>query len=188
MGRQKLLLPFGDSTIIQHIVHQVVGSDVDETLVVLGHDREAVCEKLTGFPIRQVVNPDPAGEMLGSVRCGLRELHPDSEAIVLALGDQPGLTPELLNALIRQFHSTGKKIVVPARRGKRGHPLLFSTDFRDEVLSEFEDTGLRGLLQKHANEIYEFEVQDRWILEDVDTPEDYQRVRQRTGDEKNSRK
>ena len=72
MGSQKLLLPFAGKTVIAHIVDEVRSSPVSEILVVLGKDNEAVTAALAGRTWIAVVNPEPEGDMLSSVRCGLR--------------------------------------------------------------------------------------------------------------------
>lgn len=67
--------------------------------------------------------------------------------------------------------------VVPTHRGERGHPLLFSTDYRQEVLTGHDDLGLRGLLRAHGDDLSELAVSTAAVLSDIDYPEDYQRER-----------
>jgi CTP:molybdopterin cytidylyltransferase MocA len=93
--------------------------------------------------------------------------------VLVVLGDQPGMTSELVAALIRAFRETGRGIVVPAHASRRGHPLLLATRFCDEVLTRYDGIGLRGLLTAHPDEILELEVSSAAALKDVDSPEDY---------------
>ena len=176
MGVQKLLLPFGGGTVIAHIVDEVLRSPVDETLVVVGRDGPRIGEALAGRPVRIVANPDPDGEMLSSVRCGLRALGPDSEAVLVALGDQPTVTAGLVGHMIDAFRGGGRGIVVPAYGGKPGHPILFSTRYRDEVLTRFDEVGLRGLRQAHPEDVVELPAANAAVLADMDTREDYRRA------------
>ena len=60
--------------------------------------------------------------------------------------------------------------------GKRGHPILLSTRYRDEIMTSFDDSGLRGLLQSHPDDIFELSVPTPAVLSDIDRPEDYRRA------------
>ena len=92
----------------------------------------------------------------------------------MVLGDQPGVAAALIDEMAQAFAASGRGIVVPAHEGRRGHPLLFSMRFRDEVLTEYDDTGLRGLLRAHPEAVWEVEQADREALADMDYPADYQ--------------
>lgn len=129
-----------------------------------------------------VRNPDPGGDMLSSVRCGLRALPTLCAAVMVVLGDQPGVTSQLVGSLIRAFQTQllgnktpNKSIILPIHAGRRGHPLLFDARFRDEILTSYDGVGLHGLLVAHPEAVVELEVSTAAELEDMDTPEDYQR-------------
>jgi molybdenum cofactor cytidylyltransferase len=173
MGVQKLLLPFGGSTLVAHIVDRVLESVVEGVYVVVGRHREGIAAALGDRPVSLVANPQADCEMLQSVRCGLRALPGDCEAVLLALGDQPGISSSLIDRMIGAFRASGPGIVVPSHDGRRGHPLLFAARFRDEVLTSYDDTGLRGLLQAHPEDVCELAVAAPEVLLDVDGPDDY---------------
>ncbi len=176
MGAQKLLLPVGGQPAIARIVDEVLRSPVDEVLVVIGPDGERIAEALAGRRVRFVTNPDAEGEMLGSVRCGLRAMSETCVGVLLVLGDQPGISAGVIAALIRAFRAGGRGIVVPTHGGRRGHPLLFAMPYRDEILARYDEAGLRGLLQAHPEDVLEVEVAAPGVLVDMDVPEDYQRT------------
>jgi molybdenum cofactor cytidylyltransferase len=181
MGRQKLLLPYGGRTVIGHVVDQVRGGPVDRTLIVAGADHDGVAAALAGREVSLVRNPDPEAEMLSSVRCGLRAVPRDCEAVLVALGDQPSLTSELVRVLIEAYRDSRRLIVVPVHGGRRGHPLLFSMRFAQEIQSRYDDVGLRGLLAEHSDDLLEVEAESEAVLMDVDTPEDYRRALGQSG-------
>lgn len=186
MGRQKLLLPLAGQTLIGHIVDQLLAVPLDAVCVVIRAGDRRVPAALAGRAMQFVVNPERDGDMLSSVRAGLRALPRDYEAVLVVLGDQPSLTAGLVRRMIRASSGSDRGIVLPVHDGRRGHPLLFSMRYRDEVLSRFDELGLRGLLTAHAEDIVEVAA-DRSVLEDIDVPADYrrqvgQRRRRRSGE------
>jgi molybdenum cofactor cytidylyltransferase len=176
MGSQKLLLPVGGEPMIARVVDAVLAGPVDDAVVVVGNDGARIAEALAGRRVRFVANPDPEGEMLSSVRCGLRALPQGCEAALVVLGDQPGLTAEVVAALVRAFRGSGRGIVVPTHRGRRGHPVLIAARYRDQVLARYDGVGLRGLLKAHHDDVLEVGVFAPAVIEDVDEPADYERA------------
>jgi len=175
MGVQKLLLPFGGKTVIAHIVDQFLASHVDEIHVVVGYQRKRISRELSGRPVSIVNNPNYKSGMLSSVRCGLRDLPQQCQAILVAIGDQPSITAKLIDQMLRSFATTEKRILVPLYHGKRGHPILFSKVYRNEILTHYDNVGLRGLMYAHRDDLFELTVPTSGVLSDMDCPEDYRR-------------
>jgi molybdenum cofactor cytidylyltransferase len=113
--------------------------------------------------------------MLSSVRCGLASLPEKCRAVMVVLGDQPSVTTGLVDQMIQSFATTEKSILVPLYKDKRGHPILFSSLYRDEILTQYGDVGLRGLLHSHSDDTFELAVSNASVLCDMDHPEDYRR-------------
>lgn len=180
MGRQKLLLPVGDRPMIARVVDEVLRSQVSSVFVVVGADREPIQEALAGRPIEFIVNTDPNGEMLSSVRCGLGALPAGCTAALVVLGDQAEIRADIIDVLIQAFRAGHGGIVVPTYAGQRGHPIVVPLRYRDELLCAYDATGLRGLLSAHPKDVLEAEITSNAVLQDIDTPEDYQRALQRT--------
>jgi molybdenum cofactor cytidylyltransferase len=175
MGTQKLLLPFGGVPLIRHVVEQVAAAPPRHLLVVVATDRAAIESAIAGTAASIVINPDPDGDMLSSVRAGLRALPDEGQEILVVLGDQPAIRRETIVEMTKAFESSRRGIVVPEHEGRRGHPILFSAKYRHEVLTQFDDVGLRGLLEAHPEDVHEVAVADASILADMDVPEDYER-------------
>jgi molybdenum cofactor cytidylyltransferase len=175
MGVQKLLLPFGGKTVIGHIVDQLLASTIGDVHVVVGHQADRILQELSGRVISIVKNSNYETGMLSSVRCGLRNLPEECRAVMVVLGDQPSITTELIDQMLQSFATTEKSILVPLHKGKRGHPILFSSHYRDEILTHYEDVGLRGLLHKHSDDVFELAISVPSVLRDMDFPEDYRR-------------
>ena len=194
MGAQKLLLPLGGRPVIARIVDELLGGPVDEVIVdevivdevivdevivVIGQDGQRIRQVLAGRRVHLVVNPDAEADMLSSVRCGLRAMPPQCDAALVVLGDQPGISREVVAELVQALRTGSRGIVVPTFQGRRGHPLLFSADYRDEILNHYDQVGLRGLLQAHADDVAEVKVSTPEVIEDMDSAEDYQRMKTR---------
>jgi molybdenum cofactor cytidylyltransferase len=116
--------------------------------------------------------------MLSSVRCGLLALPANTETVLLVPGDQARLGSALVRESIAAYRASERSIAVPIHAGRRGHPLLFSSGYRDEILSRFDGVGLRGLLLAHPDEVLQWPTSDAAVLEDLDRPDDYRRVLQ----------
>jgi molybdenum cofactor cytidylyltransferase len=173
-GVQKLLLPLGGTTMVGRIVDALLGSRVERVIVVAGPDGE-VADAVRDRGAVVVRNGKSEADMLSSVRCGLEALPQKCDAVLVALGDQPGVTPSLVDEMLRAFAGCGRGILVPTHDGRRGHPLLFSTLYREEVLTRYDNVGLRGLLRSHPDDVFEMPTAQRAVVEDVDQPADYRR-------------
>jgi molybdenum cofactor cytidylyltransferase len=185
MGAQKLLLPYRGQPLIAHVVDEVLGSPVDHVIVVTGKEGSSIVEALADRRVHIVANTNPNDEMLHSVRCGLSAIPDEAEAAMVALGDQPGITADIVARLVRSFQATPRGIVVPTHKGQRGHPLLFAMRYRREILASHEGRGLRGLLEAHPQDVRELEFGTVGVLEDIDLPQDYARAIGRVSNQRN---
>jgi molybdenum cofactor cytidylyltransferase len=180
MGRPKQTLSFGDSTVIGAVVGALQASQVSFTTVVLGYHSEEVREALAGMEVDTTINPAPEQGMLSSAQWGLSHLPDTYDAYLFALGDQPGLQPDIISALMAAAMS-GHGIILPTHGGKRGHPLIIRARYREEILALSLTGGLNQLLECHPDDISLVPVESPSIHEDIDTPEDYDRaIRPRT--------
>ena len=177
MGAQKVLLPYGKSTVIEHIVNVLNKGGVDEVVAVTGHQSENVAAALRSTAVKIANNEQHLSGMLSSVRCGIRAASADAQAYLVALGDQPSIRVSVVAALISAFaeeQTDQGLILIPTFDHHRGHPLLISSHFREDVLLRFDETGLRGLLAAYPEHIREISADESGILRDMDYPEDYE--------------
>jgi molybdenum cofactor cytidylyltransferase len=175
MGKPKLLLPFGNETIIETIIGQVILAKVDKTLVVLGSDREKIEKKIKKFSIRTTVNPHFKKGMLSSVQWGFKALPENTRAVLVLLGDQPAISTAIIDKIIDAYQKTRKGIILPVYKGERGHPVLIDLKYKGEVESLSHEIGLRGLVYSHPEDIMEVKVEAPSILQNIDYLEDYQK-------------
>ena len=175
MGRPKLLLPFGEKTIIEKIIESVIQSKAEKVLVVLGSDLKKIEEKIKNFPLKIAINPDFRKGMLSSIQRGFQVMPENTKAVLIILGDQPLISTAIINKIIDAYKRTGKGIVLPVYKNERGHPVLIDMKYRGEVENLSPDIGLRGTVYNHPEDILEVEVETPRILKDIDNIEDYKR-------------
>jgi molybdenum cofactor cytidylyltransferase len=174
MGAPKLLLPFGDKAIIEHIMDNILDSKADKILVVLGSHREEIRSKIASRPVLTVVNTRYQEGMLSSIQAGFEALPRGTTAALVCLGDQPLIPSSVIDSLVKVYIQTKKGIVLPVYKKSRGHPILIDMKYRQDVKNLSSTVGLRALVHNYPLDVQEVEVDTPHILKDIDYPEDYQ--------------
>jgi molybdenum cofactor cytidylyltransferase len=180
LGRPKQLLPLRGEPLIRHTVRRVLESSLDEVTVVVGHQADEVRAAIADLPVRVVINPHAAKGQSTSVLAGLAALDQppratDVEAVVILLGDQPGVEPAVIDALIACWRETAAAIVAPRYRDGPGNPVLFDRRVVPELTTLTGDIGARDIIQSHqrSGDLVILPV-DHPAPPDVDTEEDYE--------------
>ena len=169
-GGRKLLAPLRGRPLYEHALGALTASPaLVETLVVVQPDFVVPPERPR---CRFVVNPEHAEGMGSSLRAGVRAAPGDAEAFLVALADMPAITPELIARLVARFAEAGRRIVVPVRGGRRGHPVVMGAELREELLAVTGDRGAREIIRAHPEWVATFETEDEAVLLDVDRPAD----------------
>jgi molybdenum cofactor cytidylyltransferase len=181
MGRPKLLLPLAGKPIVQHVVDAALGAAVGEVVVVLGPDPDTVRASLRPDDrLRFVVNERSGKGQSTSLGAGLDAIAPNAEAAVILLADQPSVSPRALDAVLRTASGSLPPNVAAVQASYGGvpaHPTLFLREVWSDVVEE-GDHGARNWIRTHPERRVVVEVGGE-PPEDVDTPEDYERVRAR---------
>jgi len=179
-GANKLLLPMGGVPMVRRVALALLDGGLSPVVAVLGADAEGIRGALAGLPLGFVEN-ERHGEGMGtSVARGVGALGVAAEAVALAVGDLPGLRGETVAGLVAAFRNSGKGILVPVYRGRRGHPVIFSLGrYRERLEALGGDQGARALLAENGDDVGEAWVDEPGVVEDVDTPEAYARVQGR---------
>ena len=187
-GRHKLLLPLADRPVLAHVIEAVVASQARPIVIVLGHQADAVQRQMAAWlndpAITVVDNPAYLQGMSTSMRVGIQTLisfdYTKSErridSALIILGDQPLITPQIIDALILAHQTGSKGIIAPLYDGQRGSPVLFRAAFFPELLEVSGDEGGRTVLQRHHAELLTINFGNAAQQYDVDTWEAYQEV------------
>lgn len=180
MGKLKALLPFGDRTVIEQVVHALLQVDLDGVAVVLGYRAPEIAAVLEPWPVRILYNDNYRDGMTTSVQVALRQITPVPDAYLLALVDQPHLGHEPAQRVLdAHAQAPNKGLVIPTYQGKRGHPIVLSSQYRQEVLALGRDQGLNRVTRGHPEATLEIPLADDFILYDMDYPEEYEAVLKR---------
>ncbi len=175
MGRPKMVLPWGSSTVIGQVVDVLYAAGIDPLVVVTGGAKEQVDAALNGLPVVCVHNPNfMESEMLASLQLGLSEMAYDVTAILVCLGDHPQINAGVVQQVADCYRESGSRLVIPSFQMRRGHPWLVDRTLWETVLNLGADSSLRQFLQAHQEDIRYVNVSTDSILKDLDTPEDYQ--------------
>ena len=173
MKKQKMLLPFKGSSIIETAISNVIPVLNKNIIVVLGANRDEISKKISNLQIKIVENQNYPDGMLSSVICGLNALPVKTKAFLVYLGDQPQITSDVTFKVINAYKDSGKGIIIPVFNKKRGHPVLIDHKYKSEIHKLDPEKGLRQLMKKFSNDIFEIECGRPEILRDIDTPQDY---------------
>jgi CTP:molybdopterin cytidylyltransferase MocA len=182
MGRPKLLLPFKGGPLVAGVVNALLGGGVGEIVLVIAPGDEELQGWARRAGIESAVNPDPGRGMLSSIREGIgalggaTELARRGETLLVAPADLPNLQAETVLDLLRLMSESGAPIAEPVFHGKRGHPLAIAPWLLPEIDTLDLDVGLRQLRNRHEAELLEMATEDAGVVQDVDTPEDYERA------------
>ena len=176
MGSPKLLARVGGHTLLERVIAAARASRCGDVLVVLGAGAEETGRVAVGAGARTVLNPRYVEGMGTSVAAGVAALPATCEAVVVLLGDQPFVTPAIIDALIDAHRSTGQPLVASRYGTVRGAPTLIARSMFEEAKGLSGDTGGRPLLQRHPDLVAEVDLGVGVAVWDVDTPEDLERA------------
>jgi molybdenum cofactor cytidylyltransferase len=173
LGRPKQLLPYGDGTLLGHVLGVARACPFDQLVVAVGGHAEEVLAGLDLGGADVVVN-DAYGEgCSSSIAAALGAIDARCEVLVLLLGDQPGVAPETVTALL---DGRGAAPLAACRyEDGRGHPLAFGREVFGELAALHGDKGVWRLLDRRAGDVRDVPIAGR-IPRDVDTREDYDAV------------
>lgn len=173
MGSCKQLLPLGDRTVIARCLDTLVAAGINEIVVVVSPEGRDVAEAARKHPVHIMVNPESGGDMASSVRAGHDALTADARGVIVFPCDYPLVSAGTISSQIDEHGNSPSSIIIPCHRGKRGHPLLFPRTILNELTNGLT---LRDLVRQDPDRIRCLDVDDRGVLFDMDTPEDYRRI------------
>jgi molybdenum cofactor cytidylyltransferase len=175
-GQPKPLLPFRGTTLLGWVINQAQRArKLDEVVVVLGRAASEIRERVDFGGARVVDNPVFTEGCASSYRAGIGAIDPASDAIMIILGDQPGVEPEIIDAVSEGWRQGGGQIVLASYRGRKGHPMLFAKPMFDRLAGLHGDKAAWKLVDTNPDLVREVQF-DRPFPDDIDTEEDFRRM------------
>lgn len=201
----KLLLPFGLDTLVGKTLQNILHADPSEIIAVTGYEAPLVEAALLSVksasniskikknssdglspsdeffyadtPLRIAHNPNFEQGMTSSIQVGVQMAHPDTQGLMVCLGDMPLLSPAdyqwLLTVFYQHLREDPLAIVQPMFQGQFGHPVIFSNAYRPAIAALTYPNGCKPILQAHREHLYRVESPNEAVLLDADTPEAY---------------
>jgi molybdenum cofactor cytidylyltransferase len=173
LGRPKQLLPYRGATLLGHVVDVARACTFDQLVVAVGGHASQVRAQVDLRGADVVVNEAYGSGCSSSIAAALGAVDPRCDVLVLMLGDQPGVTPATVAALLAG--RDGSSLAVCLYEDGRGHPLAFGRAVFGDLAALHGDKGVWKLLDRRASEVVEVPVPGPIPL-DVDTHEDYEAV------------
>jgi molybdenum cofactor cytidylyltransferase len=179
MGAPKALLPYRGGTFLEHLLAVTDHPRIGWRRVVLGADAGAIVAGTEFRADEVVINKNWEAGQLSSIQAGVRNLPDGTDGILLFLIDHPLISGELVGDLVERFYESGKSIVLPVYKGRRGHPVIFASRLYEELLSAPLETGARAVVWAHSEEVCEMETSEEGCILNLNDPGTLAKARER---------
>ncbi|CAN5152629.1 nucleotidyltransferase family protein [soil metagenome] len=182
MGRAKLVLPVGSSTVLARLIDTLRQGGVESILVIVAPQEEQIAAIARGAGAKVIHLAAETPDMRATVCFGLNWLvesgfASEEDGCLLIPADHPALTVRSLAGLLQaQEQATWHQIFVPTFQGVRGHPVILPVSCKYEIENLPANFGINEVVRRHESETLLVPVDDPAVLWDLDTPEDYQRL------------
>ena len=175
-GQPKQLLPFRGTTLLGWVIGQAARArELGEVVIVLGRAADEIRNQVEFGNAKVVDNPVFTEGCSSSYRAGIGAIDPRAAAVMIILGDQPGVTPEIIDGVAEKWREGDKQIVLASYQGRLGHPMLFAKPMFDKLIGLHGDKAAWKLVDANTDLLSEA-LFDRPFPDDIDTVEDFKRV------------
>jgi molybdenum cofactor cytidylyltransferase len=179
MGAPKALLPYRGGTFLEHLIKVTDHPRIGWRRVVLGADAVAIAERVKMPADEIVINDNWEAGQLSSIQAGVRSLPAGTDGLLLCLIDHPLISRELVGGLVERFYESGKAIVLPVYKGRRGHPVIFAARLYEELLNAPLETGARAVVWAHREDVSEMETDEEGCVLNLNDPDGLAKIRER---------
>jgi molybdenum cofactor cytidylyltransferase len=175
MGRLKPLIKIENRTFLRHIVDQCRKAAIAQIHIVVGFEADKII-RACGCDANFIRNSNYKAGQFSSLQCGIRSLGKECQAAVVCLGDQPHIRSTWIKSLIDTYEKTGAAIVIPRYDSRHGHPVLYSSQTFDIILTMNSSLTARDVTKRLSNSIEYVCIKDDGILTDADTREELKQI------------
>ncbi len=165
----KLLAQVNGKSLLKHVLINLTKSDVDQIVVVAGHESEKIAQQISGPSIKLINNADFEKGLSTSIKAGIETIQSSCDAVLIMQADMPFVESNLFNQIISAFHNNDD-IVIPRYKGQIGNPLLWSSKYFEQLKQLSGDKGAKQILNDYKGAISYVDVDNIGILVDIDEP------------------
>lgn len=177
MGQPKQLLRMGEETLLDHVLGETLGSDLDLTVLVLGHQAREIKQDLRTDlhhpKLKIIENKLYLDGISTSITTGLSEVEDVFDHVMIILADMPLINSSLINLLLHEYLASHLQLGAIKLLGRRSHPVVIGRQFYDELRQLKGDVGARDLFLKYAHQVCLVEPEQDYDDVDIDTIEEY---------------
>ena len=172
IDENKLSKKFKNTPLINHSIKNILFSNIDELIIVLGYEKELINKLIEkNNKIKIIYNKNFESGMASSIKVGLNHLSKKAESFFVCLGDMPMINKKIYNHLISQRNK--KDIIVPTYNDIQGNPVLFSKLMKSSIMTIKGDFGAKKILEQNKDKILKLEINDINITKDFNTKNDF---------------
>ena len=173
-GKNKLLLPFKDKTLINTVCQTIIDSHLEPVFVVTGFENKKVAKSLPHSIDKIIYNKDWQKGMAKSINKAIISLPKNIDGNMIILGDMPLIKVETIDILIKAFlRYNGKKIIYANHFGKQANPVIFPKKYFNEILLLDGDIGCKNIITQNIEDSFGVTVDSSEVIFDCDTKKDY---------------
>jgi molybdenum cofactor cytidylyltransferase len=182
--KNKLLLPLGGYSLIEQVLDRLLAvPQINKTIIVVPSGKMNIQEVVKNHPIGAMVLSIESKSLADSIIAGIQNAPNHSEGFMICLGDMPLVTSQeyetLASVFLQNIVKNPETILVPMYNGEWGHPRIFSAEYRNSILKQKGKNGLKDLIKLEIKNVKEIKMDSDNILRDIDTPDDYSRIKER---------
>jgi molybdenum cofactor cytidylyltransferase len=181
-GENKLVKEINGIPILKYAIKNILGSSIDEIIVVLGHEKEiieSIIEK--NKKITFVYNKNYKKGVTSSIQTGLKFISKKAEAFFICLGDMPNVNQNIYNKMIKAKYNYNKKlkpnlkkeIIIPNYNTQEGNPLLFSKYMKKKIMNTKEDFVFEKIIELNREKVLNVPFKNGGVVLDFNTQEDF---------------
>ncbi len=174
MGYPKALLPLGTTTFLAHILTTVHKVGLGNPVIILGRSADIIAPTVHNSSVSIRVNHDPDRGQLSSIQVGISSLSSGTEAAMIWPVDQPAVSETLVRDLVQLYIRANCRMVFPRHGDRRGHPAILQQSVFQEFLDAPLHEGPKKIILRHLPEIAELATEESAVINDIDTPSEYE--------------
>jgi molybdenum cofactor cytidylyltransferase len=174
LGQPKQLIQFKNKLLINHIIAQIMSAGLSNIRVVLGKHFSEIKAQITEKNLEILQNKDWEKGISSSIKCGLTNLKPETEAVLIFIVDQPFLSSELISKIQKRFTNSKAKIIAACVSGQIVHPVLYRKEVFAKLMKLEGDVGGKAIFGTELVDTVNWG--DEKLLLDIDSIDDLKKI------------